>query len=362
MGSLPYAWSRAPGGGGRLRPSHVAQSSTCLVARPTKSGLDSVGRPAWACPWHRRQEVRDEAMNRTKRRLSVARGGIPHRDAGAASTVRSHQVRHTERRFAPVLGAWTVASVLALGCGGAGQKSNAKTAEGDPLPVVFQHEPCDLGSREVEKVDVRADGKPGMVRVLSGGREVCRMLDFNHDGAPDTFVYLDDQGRIRRRESDFDRDGKVDEVDTYAGGTIVRKDRATTLDGRFHTWDFYEGGRLQRRLRDSDSDGKVDQWWSWPAPDKIECAVIRTDNNADGRPDDSTAVDQCAPSGASTGAPLASAPATPPPAASSSAGGGAGAAPATASSGATATPASAPAASAAKATTKPASAAKGGQP
>ena len=90
---------------------------------------------------------------------------------------------------------------------------------------------------------------------------------------------------IRRRESDFDRDGRIDEIAYYTGGVIARKDRETNLDGKLDTWDFYEGGKIHHRMRDSDGDGRVDQWWTWPNPDRIECAVIAADHNRDGRPD-----------------------------------------------------------------------------
>ena len=66
----------------------------------------------------------------------------------------------------------------------------------------------------------------------------------NHDDKPDAYIYFDASGDIRRRESDFDRDGKIDEIAYYTAGVITRKDRETNLDGKFDTWDFYEGGKL----------------------------------------------------------------------------------------------------------------------
>ena len=39
--------------------------------------------------------------------------------------------------------------------------------------------------------------KPDIVRVMSGGREVCRMVDLNHDDKPDSFIYFDGGGAIR---------------------------------------------------------------------------------------------------------------------------------------------------------------------
>jgi hypothetical protein len=132
------------------------------------------------------------------------------------------------------------------------------------------------------------------VRVMVNGRETCRMVDLNHDGRPDSFIYFEANGAVRRTESDFDRDGFIDEIAHYKGGVVVRKDRETNLDRKLDTWDFYEGGKLKQRLRDSDANGRVDQWWTWPNPDRLECAVIASDHDGDGQPDPTSVVDACA--------------------------------------------------------------------
>jgi hypothetical protein len=182
---------------------------------------------------------------------------------------------------------------LANGCGGA--KEDAKAPSSDSLPLALEHERCDTESGSSQKVDTNGDGKPDIIRVLSNGREICRMVDLNHDGRADSYIYYDASGGVRRRESDFDRDGHVDEIAYYAAGVAVRKDRETNLDGKLDTWDFYQGGKIHHRMRDSDGDGKVDQWWSWPNPDKIECPVIVSDRNHDGKPDPADVVDVCSP-------------------------------------------------------------------
>jgi hypothetical protein len=182
-----------------------------------------------------------------------------------------------------------------VSCGGATETTTPKTPEGQTLQLAVAHEPCDVDSSKAQKIDTNGDGKPDVVHVMSDAREVCRMIDFNHDGVPDTWMYFDEQGRLRRRESDFDRDGKIDEVAIFVNGEIVEKDREMTLDGKFDTWDFYANGKIHHRLRDSNGDGKIDEWWTWPDPDKPECAVVATDLNGDGKPDQGTEIDQCAP-------------------------------------------------------------------
>src|SRR5258705_2683021 len=110
-----------------------------------------------------------------------------------------------------------VIAFLSFSAGGCGStEGNAKVPSADQLPLAIEHESCDVTSSSAEKLDTNGDGKPDIVRVTSGGREVCRMVDLNHDDKPDSFVYFEPSGAIRRRESDFDRDGRIDEVAYYA--------------------------------------------------------------------------------------------------------------------------------------------------
>ena len=98
-----------------------------------------------------------------------------------------------------------------------------KTPSASSLPTAIEHEACDVTSSSAQKLDSNGDGKPDIVRVLSGGREVCRMVDLNHDDRPDSYIYFDGVGVIQRRESDFDRDGRIDEIAYYAAGTWFAK-------------------------------------------------------------------------------------------------------------------------------------------
>lgn len=157
----------------------------------------------------------------------------------------------------------------------------------------IQHEPCDLESAGTEKIDVNGDGRPDIYIVKSSGKEVCRAVDLNFDGHLDTWSYRDGAGQLRRRESDYDRDGRVDEISIYKGGALVEMYRATTLAGKLDTWQFYEGGKLVRAERDSDGDAVVDQWWEYPPTNKPGCPLIHSDLDGDGRPDPGATVDIC---------------------------------------------------------------------
>lgn len=173
---------------------------------------------------------------------------------------------------------------------GVGKGSDLRSGVRDTEMV---HEDCDADASSARRVDVNGDQRPDIVHVMDGQREVCRVVDLNLDGAVDAYVYYDDQGRERRRESDFDRDGRADEIAMYEGGQIVRKERETNFDNKLDTWDYYEGGKIARRERDSDGDGVIDQWWEFNNPDDTKCAVVATDRDGDGKPDPKSVVDLC---------------------------------------------------------------------
>jgi hypothetical protein len=157
--------------------------------------------------------------------------------------------------------------------------------------IEIKHEPCDVESKESGRVDINNDGRSEVTHVNKGGHEACRAVDLNFDGRIDSYVYFDKNGQMRRRESDFDRDGALDEIAIFEGGRLVRKERETNLDQKIDTWDFYQNDVLVRRERDSNNDGRVDQWWSFPDPSHLECPVVETDSDGDGKPD--TRMDVC---------------------------------------------------------------------
>lgn len=151
-------------------------------------------------------------------------------------------------------------------------------------------EKCDIASKGAVSVDANGDGKPDIVQVKSGGREVCRTADLNFDGRLDRITFFDANGKIRRVESDFDRDGRIDELAFFDTGTLKEKHRATTLDGKLDTWEFYEKGQVARTERDENGDGFIDQWWEYPSRG---CPLIHMDTDGDGRPDPGASIDYC---------------------------------------------------------------------
>ncbi|MFO0570786.1 MAG: hypothetical protein U0263_34435 [Polyangiaceae bacterium] len=152
------------------------------------------------------------------------------------------------------------------------------------------HEDCPLGSAQT--LDANGDGKPDVWLVMSGGREACRAVDLNFDGKVDGYSYFDGSGQLRRRERDYDRDGKIEEISIYKAGSLSELQRSTTLAEKLDTWQYFEGGKLARTERDSDGDAIIDQWWEFSAGNE-KCPMIHSDVDGDGRPDPGATIDYC---------------------------------------------------------------------
>src|SRR5262245_39705937 len=120
---------------------------------------------------------------------------------------------------------FVVAVTLLVACSSSEAGSKSNNPSGNERDTRIVHEPCDGESKSAQRIDANGDGKPDIVHVMSGSREVCRIVDLNLDGAVDAFIYYDERGQERRRESDFDRDGRADEVALSQGGVVIRKER-----------------------------------------------------------------------------------------------------------------------------------------
>lgn len=192
---------------------------------------------------------------------------------------------------------WLAALAVAVfqsGCSGSTSAHvNSASSGKTHKDTKIVHQECDTSSSGAEKIDANNDGRPDITIVKDAGHEVCRAVDLDFDGKVDEWVYRDPAGQVTRRETDYDRDGRVDEISKYKGGVLIEKDRATTLGGKLDTWEHYKGGRVASAERDSDGDGVIDQWWEYPADGKPGCPIIHSDIDGDGHPDPGSSVDVC---------------------------------------------------------------------
>jgi hypothetical protein len=163
----------------------------------------------------------------------------------------------------------------------------------EPRDTRLVHEDCPVAAAGTSAEDINGDGRPDRRTVSVGSRPRCRASDFNFDGVVDAWVYLDEAGKLRRRENDFDRDGNVDEVSLYAAGVIVEQQRATSRALKLDTWHYFNAGKLARSERDSNGDDYIDQWWEYPDQRTTDCPLIHSDVDGDGRPDPGATVDVC---------------------------------------------------------------------
>lgn len=197
-------------------------------------------------------------------------------------------IEHGGPRIAGIVSCGLMAVVGLVGC-----KKTESELPDDPRnrrSTEITLEGCALDSESASRLDPNEDGKAEVVQVMEGEREVCRAVDLNFDGTYDRITFFDQAGKTRRVESDYDRDGRIDEIALYEDGQLQEKHRATTLDGKLDTWDFYENGRIAASERDEDGDGIIDQWWEYP---DRGCPLIHIDADGDGRPDPGASIDYC---------------------------------------------------------------------
>jgi hypothetical protein len=210
-------------------------------------------------------------------------------------------------------------SVVCYACSKSASFGTAKVAPNE-RPTKIEHEPCEPSSND-PRVDSNNDGKPDIIHVMKGSKEICTVLDLNFDNINDRYKYYDEKGQLRRIESSYGFGKRQDEVAHYQNGVLIRIDRQFHLDNKFDTWDVYENGKLARRERDKDGDGKIDEWWTFPDASKPDCPIVASDADGDGKPDVGSEVDMCkddyvdpnAPPPSSASAKSSAAPPPPPP-------------------------------------------------
>ncbi len=64
----------------------------------------------------------------------------------------------------------------------------------------------------------------------------------------------------KKVEVDKNHDGKVDHVEYFENGKIVRSEDDTDYDGTMDEQTTYENGKPVKSERDTDHDGKPDTW------------------------------------------------------------------------------------------------------
>ncbi|MFL5320628.1 MAG: hypothetical protein ACJ790_13285 [Myxococcaceae bacterium] len=168
------------------------------------------------------------------------------------------------------------AALMLTACGTtkSNEKSDGSAAadEGNGEKLAENIRQTKSGNEKVTEYDLNRDGKPDVFVYTAPAKTedgkdydklVRKDLDINWDGRVDISRTYGDNEQVETEKIDLDFDGKVDQVNYYEKGIIVRKERDVGYTGKPNTWIFYEKGKIVRKERDANGDGKVDYWEYW---------------------------------------------------------------------------------------------------
>lgn len=185
----------------------------------------------------------------------------------------------------------TAAVLLAAACG---------TAKVGPKPIVDDEvKETVKGDEIVREYDLDHSGRADVKKFFkklpdpSDPKKTIEVLqrkelDLNRDGKTDMWVWYADDGETAVKQAlDLDFDGKVDVVDYFEKGVIVKKDVFHAFSDKPDEWKYYEKGKLARVERDVRHKGQVDYWEYWEG-DHID--RIGEDTDGDGQVDKWTKV------------------------------------------------------------------------
>ena len=110
-----------------------------------------------------------------------------------------------------------------------------------------------------KELDLNADGHVDVIRHYDEqGKVTKEELDLSFDRRIDVINYFED-GVLVRAEMDLNFDGVPDLFRYYRQGKLVRLERDTNFNGQIDYWEYYEEGRLDRVGYDISGDGQIDR-------------------------------------------------------------------------------------------------------
>jgi len=153
---------------------------------------------------------------------------------------------------------------FALGLAACGPKGKDADDGAQRTAGILSESPTDDGLTE-QKIDLDGDKSADVSNFWKersdGPRQLIRKdSDLNRDGKVDVRTWFDSAGRIEKEEMDGDFDGRVDWADHYQGGKRVLTEVDTDNDGAYDLFKVYEAGKVRRKERDTNGDGRLDFW------------------------------------------------------------------------------------------------------
>ncbi len=95
------------------------------------------------------------------------------------------------------------------------------------------------------EIDKNEDGKIDRWEYYGPDRQLEKVgFSRESDGIEDAWEFFDAAGAVERIEISTRRNHKVDRVEHYAKGMLVRAEEDSDGDGRFDKWETYDGDRL----------------------------------------------------------------------------------------------------------------------
>jgi hypothetical protein len=139
------------------------------------------------------------------------------------------------------------------------------------------------GRLKLLKYDANSDGKVDTWSYMDGAVIVRIEIDTNHDGLLDRWEYYEPDGRIEKVGSSRRQDGSPDLWAYYAhDGSIARLELASPDRAKVDRIEHYEKGVIVRAEEDTTGDGKPDKWEVY---DGTRLAAVAFDTTESGSPD-----------------------------------------------------------------------------
>jgi hypothetical protein len=131
-------------------------------------------------------------------------------------------------------------------------------SNGDGRPDLIAHHDGAAKPYLVE-VDEDFDGKTDRWESYDPSGTLLKMGASRRSRGPDTWTFPGPGGVPARKEYDDDGDGKLDRVETFEGGRIVRVEVDSDRDGRMDRFQEWRDGRLAAEELDTNGDGRPDR-------------------------------------------------------------------------------------------------------
>lgn len=139
------------------------------------------------------------------------------------------------------------------------------------------------GRLELLTYDSDGDNKVDMWSYMDGARVLRIEIDKNADGRIDRWEYYRPDGTLEKVGLSRRDDGKPDSW-AYAGadGSTARIEVSTRRDDRVDRIEYFQHGAMLRAEEDTDADGKPDKWETY---DGSRIASVSFDLTHSGRPE-----------------------------------------------------------------------------